>query len=111
MATSSGFRFEVVRYAVVYPGAVVVPLGALAVLRPAFGPILLIAAALLGGILFAVFGGDTRSEQVTAGNRNTDHFQRDVPERKGSGLTGSVMLFGIGLFVLAGLAFVLVAVV
>lgn len=116
MVENSAYYFAVARYAVVYPGLIVVPIGVLSVFRPDLGLVLLIGAALLGGIVFAVLGGDTRAEQaapVTEDGHTASgsHFDRDAPERKGSTVTNSIMLFGVGLFVLAGVVIVLGAMV
>jgi hypothetical protein len=80
------------------------------VFRPDFGRLLVIATTVLGGIVFAALGGDTRSEQAVGSHGSSGLFQRDAPERKGSALSNSVMVFGIGTFVLAGLALVIAVV-
>ena len=99
-----------------YPGAIVVPIAVLTVFRPDLGLALLLRAALLGGAVFALLGGDTRAEQVTPSEANShltpsgSHFDRDAPERMGSTTTNAITLFGVGLFVLAGTTIVLAVV-
>jgi hypothetical protein len=106
MKSDAAYYSQVARYAVLYPGVVVAPMAILTVFRPDFGQLLLIAAVVLGGIIFVALGGDTRSEQAVGSHGGPGLFQRDAPERKGSALTNSTMVFGIGLFGLAGLSLV-----
>ena len=117
MAEDSAYYVELARYAVVCPGVVVVPIALLTVFRPELGPALLLGTALLGGAVFAFLGGDTWAEQAAPAAEDGhatpsgSHFDRDAPERKGSTVTNAIMLFGVGLFVLAGVAVVVAVVV
>ena len=111
MDPDSAYYSQVARYAVIYPGVIIALIAILTVFRPDFGRLLLIVATVLGGIIFAAFGGDTRSEQAVGSHGSPGLFQRDAPEKKGSALTNSVMVFGIGMFVLAGLALMVAVVI
>ena len=112
MAEDSAYYVERARYAVVYPGLVVVPIALRTVLRPELGPALPLRTALLGGAVFAFPGGDTWTEQAAPAAEDghatpsSSHFDRDAPERKGSTVINAIMLFGVGLFVPAGVAVV-----